>query len=330
MRAWARPCTALAAAIVLSAANGSSADGPAAAQGATVQLDRNDGEGRLRILVDGKEAFIYRYGPNVEVPYYFPVRSPSGKSMTVEHPQKYPHHRSVWFADQVRLAGQRKVSFYNAFYTRIDKDDPQSPFRDHVRHVEFLKEEAAGSHATIMARLVWEMDETVPVLDEVRQMRVVALGDGQYLADLTFTVSAKYGDVEFVSDRVHYAWPYVRMDPTFAVEPGGGTITNSEGQVNQQQTCDQPARWVDYSNTIDGVTEGLAMFSHPENEYPHLWLTRDYGTFGPRREEARSGKPFTLKRGDSLRRRVAILVHRGDVKGGEVAARYAAYAQGEL
>jgi hypothetical protein len=59
-------------------------------------------------------------------------------------------------------------------------------------------------------------------------------------------------------------------------------------------------------------------------------LTRDYGCFGPRRADARSGKKFTLKKGESLRQRVGVLVHRGDVKSGRVAERYSQYIEGKL
>jgi hypothetical protein len=87
---------------------------------------------------------------------------------------------------------------------------------------------------------------------------------------------------------------------------------------------------MDYSNAVQGKTEGLSIFSHPENPYPHKWLTRDYGTFGPRREDARSGRAFTLKHGASTTQRIGLLVHRGDVVDGQVAERYDAYAQGRL
>lgn len=130
----------------------------------------------------------------------------------------------------------------------------------------------------------------------------------------------------FTSDAVHYAWPYVRIDPAFSVDKGG-TLTNSEGGVNQKGTCDKEARWVDYSNTVEGVAEGLAVFSHPDNGPPPQWLTRDYGTFGPRRDAARSGKRFTLAKGQSLTQRVGILVHAGDVKAGRVEERYQQYAK---
>ena len=127
----------------------------------------------------------------------------------------------------------------------------------------------------------------------------------------------------------YLAWPYLRMDKAFSVDQGG-RLTNSNGAVNQQGTHDKPADWVDYSNTVDGQASGLTIFSHPDNARPHLWLTRDYGTFGPRRIAARSGTRFRLEKGQSLQRRVGILVHRGDVQEGRVAERYQAYAAGEL
>ena len=300
--------------------------GATVADVARVELRQDDKAGRIEFLVDGKIAVLYRYGAGVDLPYYVPY-SPSGKPMTVEHPEPYPHHRSVWFADKVQLEGKRVVGFYNALYSRIDADDPQSGFRDYIRHVE-LKAEGGetgprGSLSAVL-RLAWVMDQDTPVLDETRKMRIVGLGGGEYLLDITFTVTANYGDVAFKSDAVHYAWPYVRMTPEFSVD-SGGMMVNSEGGVNQKGTHGKVATWVDYSNTIDGVTEGLAVFSHTDNEHPHRWLTRDYGTFGPRRADAKSGKEFTLKRGESMSQRVGILVHRGDAEAGKVAERYEAY-----
>jgi hypothetical protein len=161
-------------------------------------------------------------------------------------------------------------------------------------------------------------------------MRVIALGDGQWFLDITYTLTAAYGDVEFVSDAVHYAWPYVRMNTTFSVE-GGGTITNSEGGVNQAGTNGKTARWVDYSNTVGGKPSGLAILAHPsEGPESPQWLTRDYGCFGPRRTDEKSGKPFTVAKGQSISQRVGILVHRGDVKTGQVAERFADYLAGNL
>jgi hypothetical protein len=304
------------------------ADEPATANG-PIALQQDDDSGQLRIVIDGREALVYQYGPQVDLVHYYPVRSPSGKLLTIQQTEPYPHHRSVWFADTVQLQGQRRVSFYSALNSRLDRQDPNSPFRDRVRHIEFLSRKADGNRAEVVSRLVWEMDQQVPVLDELRRLQLAHLGGGEYLMDLTFTLTAAHGDVTFVSDDVHYAWPYVRMHPQFSGTQGG-TLINSAGGTGQAGTHNQPARWIDYFNTVDGVTEGLAIFSHPENTHPHRWLTREYGTFGPRRANERSGQPFVLADGQSLQQRVGILVHRGDVDSGQVAQRYQQYAAGDL
>ena len=289
------------------------------------------------VIIDGKEAFVYLHGADLETTCFYPVRSPSGKLMTLKiadakKKQSYPHHRSFWFTDKIQLEAQRDVNFYASYYGRVDKEDPKSPFRDRIRHVKFLRAEVEKDKpvAHTSMKLVWEADRKTPYLDETRDMRIVALGKGQYFLDITFTVTATYGDVRFTSDSVHYAWPYVRMHPQFSVDKGG-TITNSAGGVNQKGTHNRVAVWIDYSGVVDGVTEGMAIFSHPDNDHPHKWLTRNYGCFGPRRIDKRSGnKKFILKKGESLKRRVGILVHSGDVKAGAVAERYKMYAAGKL
>lgn len=304
---------------------------PSCAAEPAVTLDRDDDAGVLRVLIGGEEAIVYQYAADLDLVHYYPVRSPSGGSMTVQHPDPYPHHRSFWFADRVQLEGQRAVNFYGALYSKADKSAPKSPYRDRIRHVEFLPPAEGDAGKTVVrTKLLWEMDLDKPVLEEVRSMRVAPLGEGEYFLDVTFTVTAAFGDVTFVSDAVHYAWPYIRMNGDFNVQTGGGTITSSTGGVNQAGTNGKEAVWIDYSHTADGVSEGLAIFSSPDNPQPHKWLTRDYGCFGPRRPDERSGKPFTLAEGESLSRRVGILVHRGDVKGGKVAEWYERYVNGKL
>lgn len=294
-----------------------------------IDIKPNDAEGKLQVFIDGKESLTYVHGENVDLPHYYPVRSPSGQSLTAQQIDPFPHHRSVWFADSVRLAGQqRKVSFYNAWFSRANPKDPKSPFRDRIRHTEAKPGKSEGNQAEITLKLVWEMDRKTPVLDESRLMRIIALGQGEYLVDLKFTLTASYGDVEFDSDAVHYAWPFVRISPEFSPQKGG-VLSNSEGGIGQAKTHNQTARWVDYSNTVAGQTEGLTVCSHPDNGPPPRWLTRDYGTFGPRRPDEKSGKKFTLKKGEQLTQRVGILVHRGDVKGGKVAERYQSYVDGK-
>ncbi len=291
-------------------------------------MQRDDDAGTLTVIADGREILAYQYGPTFALPHYWPVRSPSGKLLTVQHPDPYPHHRSLWIADNVQGPEGPAVDFYHCWKNYNQNDKPESGFRHFIRHQRFGQLNAADGRADIQAELSWIVNQTTPVLDEHRTLSVVALGNGEYLLDLAWELKASHGDVKFLSDDVHYAWPYVRIHPQFSGE-NGGTITNDQGNTGQAGTNGIVAKWIDYSNTVEGDTEGLAVFIFPDGE-THKWLTREYGTFGPRRADKLSGSKFLLKTGDSVKGRVGILVHRGDVQSGRVSQRYQQYIEGEL
>jgi hypothetical protein len=293
-----------------------------------VMFTRDDAAGTLTVLVGGREALVLQYGPDVDIVHYWPMRSPNGKNMLVQKTEPYPHHRSFWFADTVRPeGGERDLSFYNGLYsgTKTETGDYVAPFRERIRFVSFPKIEAKNDRAEVVAELAWESDG-LPVIAERRRLVVHSLGGGEYLLDLTWTLTAPAGDVQFVSDDVHYAWPFLRLDPVWNGERGG-RITSDTGATGQEATNMKPALWIDYSNTVDSAAEGVAVFQWPDGR-EHRWLTREYGCFGPRRPDDRSGKPFTLRRGESIAQRAAVLVHKGDVAGGRVRERYEKYVKG--
>ena len=294
----------------------------------TVQIQRDEANGRATVLLNGTEAFVYQYAELLDMPHFWPVRSPSGKLLTVQHPptNRFPHHRSMWIVDHVQLTGHKSIDFYHSQKNQAKSNDPESPFLHRIRHMEFSTEKVEDGRARIGMNLLWEIDGKTPVLDQELTSTLYPLGDDrEYLVDLLFTLTATHGDVTFNSDWVHYGWPFVRMHPQFSGEQGGAIIDN-RGRTGQEDTNGQYATWIDYSNTIDGVTEGLTIFSHPSNGR-QKWLTREYGTFGPRRADEFSGTHFTLEKGKSISGRAGILVHRGDVKSGQVAERFQKYLE---
>jgi hypothetical protein len=292
-----------------------------------VELRQHESEGQLQVLIDGKEAIAYQYGKNIPLPHYYPVRGPSGQLLTDDNPKDHIHHCSIWFADTVRTASAGTVSFYHSIYSQ-DGKRPEAGYRDRVRHAEFLKKDVVDGKAIIEARLVWETDYgRAPMLDEWRRCRVVPLADGEYFLDLNFRLTASYGDVAFVGDAKEYAWPFVRMAVPFSAAKGG-VIANSAGGANEKGTFLQPAQWIDYSATVNGATEGLAIFA-ADKDSPR-WFTRDYGIVGPRRPDGRNGTPFTVKKGDRIGQHVGILVHSGDARSGGVQQRYQQFIDGEF
>lgn len=294
-----------------------------------LQLQNDEALGILRVLISDQEAFVYQYAKTWDLPHYWPLNSPSGKNMLVQKVEPYPHHRAFWLADTIRFPGERNVSTYNALYSGEETGDNSfgPPFQDRIRHLSFRRMESGPQKAVIETELVWEMDQSRPLLDEQRHVVVFALGRGEYLLDMTFTLTASYGDVEFVSDAVHYAWPYLRVQTRFSGE-NRGIITADNGAAGQEATNEEVALWIDYSNTLEGQAEGIAVFQWPDGQ-DHRWLTREYGCFGPRRPDETSGQPFTVHHGESLFQRVGILVHRGDVNSGRVEERYQDYIAGK-
>lgn len=291
-----------------------------------IQTDsKND---RLKVFINGREAFVYQHASWLDLPHIYPLRSPSGKNMLAQQNEPYPHHRAFYFADTVLFGGDRKVDVYMALYTgqKIGSESYGPPFRDHIRHTDFKRVETGEDRAAFEAELLWEMDGDKPVLDDLRLFQVFPLGDGEYLTDVRCTLTASYGDLEFVSDEVHYAWPFLRLNPIFSGE-NGGSLTSDTGASGQEATNLKAALWIDCSNTVENTTEGLAVFLWPSGE-SHRWLTREYGLVGPRRPDKRSGHPFSLKQGESITQRVGILVHKGDVTTGRVAERYKQYIEG--
>ncbi len=297
------------------------------ADDASLEIQRDDDAGKLTVVMDGRDILTYQYGKEFAIPHYWPVRSPSGKLLTVQHPDPYPHHRSLWIADKLQCGSGPVVDFYHCVKNYNQEGQPESGFRHFIRHQRFGELKAERGRVIIEAELTWFVNQTTPVLDERRTMSVMALGNGEYLLDLAWELKASHGDVKILSDDVHYAWPYVRMHPQFSGE-SGGVIVNDRGLQGQSGTHDQVAKWIDYSNTVEETTEGLALFIFDDGN-EHRWLTREYGTFGPRRPDQTSGSNFELRLGDSLSGRVGILVHRGDVHSGKVNLRYQQYLEGK-
>jgi hypothetical protein len=305
--------------------------------GGRIAVDIDGQAGTLTLTIDAQIAFVYRFGPTVDLPHFDPFNSPSGRPMTVAITDPFPHHRSFWVGDErVQLKGQpQAANIYSSLFSGVaDREKspwPVAPYTRRVAHVEFSGLEIGGDTAEFHEQLTWK-DGDVRLLDELRHYRVRALGDGEYFLDFSFQLQASYGDVTITRDVSHYALPYIRMNDTFNVENGGGRIVNSEGGVNQAGTNNRRASWVDYSAPLEGQDswEGLACMIHPDRQPPHLWLTRDYGTWGPRAPDEFHNTTFTIPRGESHPQRVGILVHHGDAESGNVADRYRAYCEGRL
>ena len=106
---------------------------------------------------------------------------------------------------------------------------------------------------------------------------------------------------------------------------GGGEIRNSNGDLNERGAHLKRADWLDLSGPVDeGKWAGIAMFDHPKNpHHPTVWHCRNDG-WGCASFNGDEG--YTIGRGQTLRLKYRVLLHRGNAKDGEVEKRWTEYA----
>jgi hypothetical protein len=148
--------------------------------GGRVAVAIDQDAGTLTLTVDAQTAFVYRFGPTVDLPHFDPFNSPSGRPMTVAITDPYPHHRSFWVADEkVQLEGQsEKANIYSSLYSGvIDKAKsnwPLAPYKRRVAHVEFFNWKSDKDTVEFDEKLTWKNGD-VQLLDELRHYRIRAL-----------------------------------------------------------------------------------------------------------------------------------------------------------
>lgn len=102
-------------------------------------------------------------------------------------------------------------------------------------------------------------------------------------------------------------------------EDRGARLRNSEGEIGTKQVWGRPAKWTDYSASIDGTNVGVALFDHPSNlRYPTRWHARGYGLnaanpFALRSfdKTSQTDGSYTLPAGKKLTLRYRALIYEG-------------------
>jgi hypothetical protein len=257
------------------------------------------GEGRLRILVDGKHFADYtQQDARISRPFLSNVLAPGGIPATRNHPpvpgkDATDHdtmHPGIWLAFG-ELGGQD--------YWRN---------RARVRPVKFLAgpQGGAGEGTFTVLNEYLTADAKQIVAREVCRLTLRVRPEGYLLLwDSTFTrgeTECVFGDQEEMGLGVRLATPLTVK--------AGGRILNSDGKRNEREVWGKQADWCDYSGQRDGKRVGLLVMPDPANFRPSWFHSRDYGVlvanpFGraafTRGEKSRvvvpEGKPLRLRYG---------------------------------
>jgi hypothetical protein len=270
----------------------------------TAQLDGD----RVAVHVDGKLFTAYKFADSQKYPYFWPVKGPaSGKSITTETSQPYPHHHSLFF-------GCDRVNDGNYWQDVNARGQIVSKGPKIV--------EASGERVVFTDECLWRQPGSEPIIGDTRRIVITAPRQDVRLIDFEIILKPLV-DIEIL--KTNHALFSARVVPELSVK-SGGTLVNAEGKTAEAGTFGENSPWCDYSGTREGITEGIAILQNPANRwFPSKWFTRDYGFFSPTPMYWLEGGRLELPKGKTLKLKYRVVVHAGDAKQARIAEIFEQY-----
>jgi hypothetical protein len=280
----------------------------------------------------------YHTGKEVAKPYLWPLTASGGVTITRAWPMvrgipgesnDHVHQKSGWFCHgdiiphgielKHHIKGIEGVNFWSeedghgriVCTGRIDRIDDDNP-----------------RHGYVLTTNEWRTADDLKVLDEKRAIHLYAIDDARlFVFDIDLHASVcplTFADTKEGSFGV-------RVHDDIREEKGKGKIENAEGKTGEKNCWGRISAWCDYSGPVDGKTAGIAILADPKNTYPSCWHVRGYGLmaanpFGREKSgfpDMKSKKELVkLAKGEHLKLRFGLLLHKGDAKEGKVAERF--------
>lgn len=244
---------------------------------------------------DGAEIARYFFGPGLKRPFVFPVIGPSGRAITrmghPHDPEGHSHHNSVWISHN----DVNGVNFW-----------ADAAGTGRVLHQRIVRLDDGADEAAVITENAWTGNSGTVVLRERRRLAVHLLAANEWLLLVDLELRPEGRDAVF--GKTPFGLIGVRMAKTIGVNDGGGSIRNSEGQVDEPQVFWKRARWVDYSGPItEQASEGITLFDHPGNpNHPSFFHVRRDGWMG---SSFTLDAPRTLPLAQTLRLRYGLYIH---------------------
>ena len=260
---------------------------------------------------DGVELTRYYFATNLNRPFLYPMRGPSGRSLTrMGHPHDpvtHSHHNSLW------------ISHHDV--NGLSSWEDRGVVRIVHQRVEELTDGAEACSVSVLNH--WLGPGGALLLVERRRMTAFPLPQDEWMLQMDLRFEAGSNDVTF--GKTPFGLVGVRMAKTIGVNDGGGTIRNSDGLMNEKEVFWKPARWVDYSGPVTSrATEGITLLDHPANpNHPSVFHVRNDGWMGA---SLTFDGPRVLKRGESLVLRYGFHVHDGMPSTNSIQDRWRSFA----
>jgi hypothetical protein len=220
----------------------------------------------------------------------------SGRSVTTETSEPYPHHHSLFF-------GCDRVNGGNYWQEGNERGQIVSQGPKIV--------EDSGEQVVFTDRCHWRLPGTEPIILDTRRVTIAAPSEKLRLIDFEVTLEPLC-DIRIL--KTNHSLFSARVVPELSVK-SGGSLVNAEGKSAEKGTFGVASAWCDYYGSREGVTEGVAILQHPGNRwYPSKWFTRDYGFFSPTPMFWLENDRLELRKGESLNLRYRVVVHEDDAE----------------
>jgi hypothetical protein len=287
--------------------------GAAVAQTQGGKIEAKMEKNQVVVTIGGQVFTCYKFGPSQKYPYFWPVNGPaSGKSITTETSEPYPHHHSLFF-------GCDRVNGGNYWQEANERGQIISERPKIV--------EASGSRVVFTDVGLWKQPDKAPIIRDQRQIVITAPSESLRIIDFTVTLEP-LTDIRIL--KTNHSLFSARVVPELAVT-AGGTLINAESKTSEKGTFGVASPWCDYYGTRAGVTEGIAILQHPSDRwYPAKWFTRDYGFFSPTPMNWLEGDKLDIPKGEKVTLSYRVVVHSGDTQKAGIPALFDAYKQTEV
>ena len=264
----------------------------------------------LALVGPGGPVWRFRYDQALDIPYFHPLNTVEGRTMTADRPPDHIWHHGLWFS----------WKFINKVnYWEVDPKTGRPAGRTSWTDVRVTARD--DQSARIAMDLAYRpLGEEVPVLTEKRTIGISAPDiEGVYAIDWTGVFTAERA---VVLDRTPLpgepdgqVWGgYAGLSLRLAGNLDGRQVMTSEGPVGEMTDDRYRGRHaaVEYSGLLDGQPSGAAICDFPGNpRSPTPWYvikSAEMSFFTP---AVLCYEPLTLRPGERVTLRYRVLVHPG-------------------
>ena len=277
-------------------------------------------EDHIAVMVGDEVFTTYKFGTEHKYPFFHPVVGPkSGETLTTWDQEPFPHHSSIYISlDRVRCDTVQHANYWQPrhdlttgqVFSRkpeiVSQQDGKVVLRDKA---EWIVPPCGTHHFT-----------------DVRTVTISAPSPEIRLMDFQFDLTPQK---DLVVGQTGHSFFSARMRPELAVgcerlgakwaPLGTGTIIDSLGGRNEEDTREKAADWAATFGQINGHTEGVAIIQHSENpNSPAKWFIRNYGFMSPTPFAFDGNTP--MKAGETWTFRYRVVVFSGDPETADIAA----------